>query len=80
MGPLQKMSCTNKSGRLVYLMLLVGGSSVLITGDVYFSNGRMGTGLPHDAPGWLGGELRARCLLHYGTQSSRLRSNGKHFD
>ena len=67
----------------MYSILLFGGLSVLVTGDVYFLDGKMGTGLPHDDRRWLGGERRAQCLLqglHYGTQSSPLRSNGEHCD
>jgi len=60
-------------------MLPVGALSVLVTGDVYFTDGRMGIGLPHDARGWLGGEPQAWCPLqglHYGIQSSPFRGNG----
>ena len=59
--------------------ILVGGLSVLITGDIYFTDGRMGTGLPNDARGWLGGKPQAWIPLqglNYGTQGSLLRSKG----
>ena len=45
-----------------YPILLVDWLVFLVTGDVYFTDGRVGTGLPHDARGWLGDELRAWCL------------------